>query len=457
MDEDLLHDLDDLDGDEAAADDVGSRGALGADDGDDEEDVDQMDADGDDDGDGDSDGDPEAAAAVERMDAALRQALREADVSAIAKLLSSKSVKDLLARMENFKRTPRPPGANTGPVEEDPEYSTLVAANNLLFDIDSEILLVHKYTKERYAARFSELESLVPNALEYARVVKAIGNEMDLMKVDLKALLPSATVMIVTVTSTTTSGKPLPPDELDRVYRACDLTLELEAAKRSILDYVESRMSFLAPNLAAIVGSTTAAKLMGVAGGLAALSKIPACNLVVLGKPGRAAVAAAGVTSAVGALMPKGQLKHAGIVYSAAVVASAPKDFRVRAARMVSAKCCLAARIDRARQYPDGAYGRAMRDEIVAKLDKAQEPPPTKQIKALPVPEEGRKVRRGGKKARRMKEKYAVTDAQKAQNRVRFGEAEEEVIVGDTVRGLGLLGAGSSGRVRGFVADPNKK
>ena len=40
-------------------------------------------------------------------------------------------------------------------------------------------------------------------------------------------------------------------------------------------------MSFIAPNLTIIVGSVIAAKLMGIAGGLTALSKIPACNVKV--------------------------------------------------------------------------------------------------------------------------------------------------------------------------------
>lgn len=42
--------------------------------------------------------------------------------------------------------------------------------------------------------------------------------------------------------------------------------------------YVSSRMNVLAPNLSAIVGTTTAAKLLGVAGGLAGLAKMPSCN-----------------------------------------------------------------------------------------------------------------------------------------------------------------------------------
>lgn len=45
--------------------------------------------------------------------------------------------------------------------------------------------------------------------------------------------------------------------------------------------YVSSRMNILAPNLSAIVGTTTAAKLLGVAGGLQGVAKMPACNVHV--------------------------------------------------------------------------------------------------------------------------------------------------------------------------------
>ena len=40
-------------------------------------------------------------------------------------------------------------------------------------------------------------------------------------------------------------------------------------------------MNVLAPNLSAIVGTTVAAKLLGVAGGISALAKMPSCNVHV--------------------------------------------------------------------------------------------------------------------------------------------------------------------------------
>lgn len=65
---------------------------------------------------------------------------------------------------------------------------------------------------------------------------------------------------------------PLPPpgyrqkveqEEVDLVFEACDMLETLNDAKLYMLKYVESRMSLIAPNLSAMVGSTVATKLMG--------------------------------------------------------------------------------------------------------------------------------------------------------------------------------------------------
>lgn len=55
----------------------------------------------------------------------------------------------------------------------------------------------------------------------------------------------------------------LSEEELIQLVEACDMALELNQSKHGIYEYVESRMSFIAPNLSIIVGASTAAKLMG--------------------------------------------------------------------------------------------------------------------------------------------------------------------------------------------------
>merc|ERR1711957_608685 len=78
-----------------------------------------------------------------------------------------------------------------------------------------------------------------------------------------------------------------------------------------------------------------------------------------------------------------------------------------------------------------------LREKILQSLAKAQEPPPAKQKKTLPPPEDKPRAKRGGKRHRRIKEKYGQTEFKKAVNRVKFGADAEDNIYGEDW-GLGV-------------------
>lgn len=130
------------------------------------------------------------------------------------------------------------------------------------------------------------------------------------------------------------------------------------------------------------------------------------------------------------------------------IVQSTPHNLRQKAGKIVSGKATLLARVDASRSNPDGDIGRKMRETIISKIEKLQEPPPAKISKPLPVPDSEQKKRRGGRRLRAMKERYQLTDVRAATNRVRFNLPEEEFIDGDDVIGLGVLGKEGSGRLR---------
>lgn len=44
--------------------------------------------------------------------------------------------------------------------------------------MDQELNVIHKFVRDKYEKRFPELESLVPNALEYLATVKLLGNDI---------------------------------------------------------------------------------------------------------------------------------------------------------------------------------------------------------------------------------------------------------------------------------------
>lgn len=83
--------------------------------------------------------------------------------------------------------------------------------------------------------------------------------------------------------------------------------------------------------------------------------------------------------------------------------------------------CAKAARVDSLRTDPIGSIGRDLKDKMLKRFDKIQEPPPPKLKKPLPAPDDKPKKRRGGKKYRNMKQKLAMTELRRQANRLKFG------------------------------------
>lgn len=310
--------------------------------------------------------------------------------------------------------------------------------NELIGHLDNEIIEVYNRVRDGYRSRFPELETLVQTPLEYVSVVKAIGNEEDLTKVtELDTLLPASTVMVLTVTATTTAGTgPLSDEALNKVLDLCDLAHRLDADKTSVLQYLQRSMDRVAPNLTAFVGSEVAAKLMGAAGGLKQLSTIPACNVQVIGAKRKNLAGFSTKANNTGSIY--------GFVYDSALVQETPPSARTKAAKLVGSKCSLLARVDAHGNHKDGSVGLSTREDAKAKIDKWLEPPPARKPEVLAVPDaaENKKTKRGGRRARRMKEKYGLTDMKKAQNRMLFNQAEDEFFdgLGEETMGMGALG-----------------
>ena len=317
-------------------------------------------------------------------------------------------------------------------------------------------MLVHKFIRDHYSVRFPELESLITNPLDYAKTVAIIGNgPMDNIRSlssstdnitgqSLKAVLDGPSLMVVTVEATTTRGRELSDTELRIVIRACEMTLQLDKAKKILTDYVQSRMNVFAPNLTALIGSLTAAQLLNFAGGLTGLAKTPACNIAPLGSKKQSQ---AGFATNVG-------VRHQGFLYHSPLIKTIPSDLKTQAMRIVAAKVVLATRIDMVHASADGSSGEGLRQQCLDRLDRLAEPPPNKGVRALPAPDDRPARKRGGRRARKAKEATAMTDLRRAQNRVAFGKEETEVGFGDRTVGLGMVGQGADeGRVRARQVD----
>ncbi|KAI0880365.1 pre-mRNA splicing factor [Annulohypoxylon maeteangense] len=366
----------------------------------------------------------------------------------------------LLKDIAHYQSKPLAPHTtNIGNIEDNPEYKILTESNTLSTQIDGEIMKVHKFIRDHYSARFPELETLVQNAIEYAKVVAILGNgpmDSDSIRAlqgsadnplgeSLKSVLDGPSLMIVTVEATTTKGHEISQEELERILKACHMMIKMDSAKKTLTDYVQSRMNIFAPNLTTLVGSLTAAQLINNAGGLTNLSRTPACNLAAWGskRSGNTAFA-----TNVG-------VKQQGFLYHSPIIRGIPNDLKKKAMKAVAAKLVLAARADTGHTNPDGSYGEELRSQCLERLDKLTEPPPNKGQRALPAPDDKPSRKRGGRRARKAKEATAMTELRKAQNRMVFGKEEKETDygIGDSTAGMGMIGQTNDGRIRGMQID----
>jgi U4/U6 small nuclear ribonucleoprotein PRP31 len=342
-----------------------------------------------------------------------------------------------------------------------PEYKLLVEANSLYASIDTQIMIVHKFIRDHYSARYPELETLITGPIEYANAVAIIGNgpldnvkelaqrSDNILNMSLQDALDKQTLMIVTTEAVRTRGREMSTAELKTVIQGCQEMFYLDTSKKTLSDYVQSRMSIFAPNLTALVGSITAAQLVNSAGGLTGLAGTPNRNLPSLGSKKQFQV---GLARNVG-------IRQKGFLYHSELFRTISDDYMTQAMRMVSAKVSLVARIDSVRSYPDGSEGEKLKQECLDKLDKLTGPPPNKGPRALPAPDDKPSRKRGGRKVRKMKEATAMTDLRTARNRMAFGREEQEVGygTGEGTLGMGMIGQDNDGRIRSLKIDQRTK
>ena len=332
---------------------------------------------------------------------------------------------------------------NSSHVSPDREMAALSSSIRFIASIDVEVVQVHRFLRHLYGVRFSELEQLVSGPTDYASIALCLGNftadAVGLREKEktLQSFLAHNVVLTITVTATTSGGRPLTGDEWQRAEEAANSILTLHSHRSTLLSYLESRMALIAPNLSALVGSTVAAQLLSAAGGLRRLSEIPSCNLQVLGTKKQRQTGLSSVT----------QDLHVGVIGQSSILQSCPTALRRRAVRLLAGKVTLACRVDEHEEDRTGEKGRQLKREVEEKIDRWQEPPPSSLTKALPVPlAQSNKRRRGGKRYRKERERSQLSELHKAKHRMAFGK--EELVDEYTGEEFGMIGQDGSGSIK---------
>lgn len=312
-------------------------------------------------------------------------------------------------------------------------------ANKLVAEVDDRIKQIYKSVRASYSSRFPELTDRVTNPMQYILTAQLLRNKPeriteDEIKSQLSEVLEPKMHLLVTMTAATTQGVKLEPEIMTNILKACAVATYLANLRTKLLSFVELNMATIAPNLSVIVGAPIAAKLMGLAGGLTQLATMPSCNVPILGSH-----RVSNIESNINAP------SRVGVIYDCDLIQQIPsdhtKDVRKRAVRWVANKCVLAARCDAKQTDLNGSSGKMFREKIESLINKDLEPPPKKAPRPLPAPIEKSGKKRGGKRVRRMKERYAQTELRKAANRMNFGDVGDDAYQNDLGFGRSQLHA----------------
>jgi len=331
-----------------------------------------------------------------------------------------------------------------GVLEDNPEYKLMLSSNEVLREIYDEIDSNIGKAGEIYVKRFPELESLIPNKLMLIKTIMKLGNEKDISDVNLSEILPNNIRMIISVTGSASTSTLLSEENLNECMKACQEVLDLEADKDNLLSYLESRMIHVAPNLCAMIGASVSSQLIGLAGGLVALSKVPSCNVSSIGHDKRTLM---GLSTAATAQAQGGS----GVISQCPLIRESHHSVRKKAMRVLTAKVILASRVDSYDHKSDGSQGHAFRQEIESKIQIWLKPDKARTKKALPIPDAGEnKSKRGGKRVRKAKERNETTELAAQRNRISFAAEGGNGEYGDSAMGMdqGMIGYKDSGKIR---------
>jgi U4/U6 small nuclear ribonucleoprotein PRP31 len=330
--------------------------------------------------------------------------------------------------------------------DEERQHALILASNRHLVSLGHEIHRTHLDLCRLYHPKFPELEELISDPFQYRAVIGILQNDMDVTRSNdqLNDILTSNQIITISVAGSTTSGRLLTDDEMSMLNSSCVYLDDLKLTWDELTNFVESRASRWSPNVCALVGPAMAAKLLATAGGLGELCRVPACNLQLLGRKRSAIGGGGGGVSSSSTrsdgMATKAREQHAGYLMECDLVTSLPNYLGMKAAKAVAGKLALAARADHVNvetgRTRTSDVGRRLREELVTKFHKWEEPDRAQVVKALPKPDLTTKKRRGGKRIRRLKERFEETDMMKQANRRAFSAESGEY--GDDAMGLTL-------------------
>ncbi|KUF76720.1 Nucleolar protein 56 [Phytophthora nicotianae] len=238
----------------------------------------------------------------------------------------------------------------------------IIQAIALLDQMDKDINTFAMRVREWYSWHFPELVKIVNDNYVYARCASFIKNRSSLSEDSLeelaKIVLDEDKAQQILHAARSSMGMDMSEIDMINVDNFTTRLVKLAEYRRQLHEYLVSKMSTVAPNLASLIGESVGARLISHAGSLTNLAKCPASTVQILGAE----------KALFRALKTRGNTPKYGLLFHSTFIGRAAAKNKGRISRYLANKCAIASRIDSFIDEPTTKYGDKMREQVEERL-----------------------------------------------------------------------------------------
>ncbi|KAI1981632.1 Nucleolar protein 56 [Ophidiomyces ophidiicola] len=240
----------------------------------------------------------------------------------------------------------------------------IIQAIAILDQLDKAVNTFSMRVREWYSWHFPELFKIVSDNHRYARLALLIRNKKELTEDklhDIAAIVEDDEGVARSIIDAAkhSMGQDISESDMENVTSFAERVVSLANYRKSLHAYLVSKMSVVAPNLAALIGEIVGARLISHAGSLTNLSKYPASTVQILGAE----------KALFRALKTKGNTPKYGLLYHSSFIGRAGPKNKGRISRFLANKCSIASRIDNFSETPSTKFGDVLRKQVEERLE----------------------------------------------------------------------------------------
>ncbi|XP_018318840.1 nucleolar protein 56-like [Agrilus planipennis] len=297
----------------------------------------------------------------------------------------------------------------------------------LLDQLDKDINTFSMRIREWYSYHFPELVKVVPENYTYAKLVSFIKNRKELSEESLESLeeivMDSAKAQAILDASRSSMGMDISILDLMNIEMFAKRVINLADYRKELAEYLKTKMSDVAPNLATLIGEQVGARLIAHAGSLTNLAKYPASTVQILGAE----------KALFRALKTRGNTPKYGLLFNSTFIGRAGLKNKGRISRYLANKCSIASRIDCFTDIQTNVFGEKLRQQVEDRLKFYETGEiPKKNIEVMKEAlEEMERVQDAASKAEKKKKKKKKRKVENGETFDQNGTIDENEVTGE--------------------------